>query len=61
LADPETAAQAVIDTLAALPPTALRGRNVFTAWLGEHMAAPARRRFEGAGIPTYDTPEAGVS
>jgi acetyltransferase len=61
LADPDTAAQAVIDTLAALSPATLRGRNVFTAWLGERMAAPARRRFEGAGIPTYDTPEAAVS
>ncbi len=61
LADPDTAAQAVIDTLAALPPATLRGRNIFTAWLGEHMAAPARRRFESAGIPSYDTPEAAVS
>ena len=61
LADPENAAQAVIDTLAVLPTTTLRGRNVFTAWLGEHMATPARRRFDGAGIPTHDTPEAAVS
>ena len=61
LADPDTAAQAVIDTLAALPPATLLGRNIFTAWLGEHMAAPARRRFESAGIPSYDTPEAAVS
>jgi acetyltransferase len=61
LADPVAAAQAVIDTLAALPPATLHGRNIFTAWLGEQMAAPARRRFEAAGIPTYDTPEAAVS
>jgi acetyltransferase len=61
LADPDAAAQAVIDTLAALPPATLHERNVFTAWLGEHLAAPARRRFEAAGIPTYDTPEAAVA
>ena len=61
LADPYTAAQAVIDTIAALPQATLHGRNIFTAWLGEQMAAPARRRFESAAIPTYDAPEAAVS
>ena len=40
---------------------ALRGRNIFTAWLGEHSAAAARRRFSAARIPTYETPEAAVS
>jgi acetyltransferase len=61
LADPDAAAQAVVETLATLPAGTLHGRNVFTAWLGEQTAAPARRRFELAGIPTYDTPEAAVS
>lgn len=60
LADPDDAARAVVDTLAARP-AALRFRNVFTAWLGEQSAAPARRRFEAAHIPTYTTPEAAVS
>ena len=61
LADPGAAAQAVIDTLAALPPATLQGRNVLTAWLGEQSAGPARRRFESVGIPSYDTPEAAVA
>ena len=60
LAEPEEAARAVIDTIAAAPADLLRGRNVFTAWLGEHSAAAARRRFEAARIATYDTPEAAV-
>ena len=61
LAAPEEAARAVIDTAAAASPDLLRGRNLFTAWLGEHSAAAARRRFGAARIPTYDTPEAAVS
>ena len=61
LAEPEEAARAVIDALAAQPAEMLRGRNVFTAWLGEQSATPARRRFESAGIPTYDSPEAAVA
>lgn len=60
LADPDEAAHAVVNALAAQPPDKLRGRNVFTAWLGEKSAAPARRRFETARIPTYETPEAAV-
>ena len=39
----------------------LSGRNIFTAWLGEHSAAAARRHFSAARIPTYDTPEAAVA
>ncbi len=60
LAEPEEAARAVIDTVTAASPDALRGRNIFTAWLGEHSAAAARRRFGAAQIPTYETPEAAV-
>ena len=61
LAEPEKAARAVIDTAAAASPDVMRGRNIFTAWLGEQSAAAARRRFGVAKIPTYDTPEAAVS
>ncbi len=61
LASAEEAATAVVDTLAAQPANTLVGRNIFTAWLGEQSAAPARRLFEAARIPTYDTPEAAVS
>jgi len=61
LAEPDDAARAVVDTLAAQPVEKLRGRNIFTAWLGEQSATPARRRFEIARIPTYETPEAAVS
>jgi acetyltransferase len=61
LAEPEETARAVIASVAAAPRDALRGRNIFTAWLGEQSAAAARRRFSAAHIPTYDTPEAAVS
>ena len=61
LASPEEAAKVAIETFAAQAASKLSGRNVFTAWLGERSAAPARRRFEAARIPTYDTPEAAVS
>jgi acetyltransferase len=60
LTEPEQVAQAVVERAVA-GRLALRGRNIFTAWLGEHSAAAARRRFSAAGIPTYETPEAGVS
>src|SRR5262249_33985622 len=54
------AARAVIGAVAANR-TVLRNRNLFTAWLGEHSVAPARRRFAEAHIPTYDTPEAAAA
>jgi acetyltransferase len=60
-AEPEAAARAVIAMFAAASPDVLRGRNVFTAWLGEASAAAARRRFAGARIAGYETPEAAVS
>jgi acetyltransferase len=61
LAEPEAAARAVIDRIAAAAPATLSGRNIYTAWLGDHSVAAARRRFSAARIPTYDTPEAAVS
>jgi acetyltransferase len=60
LALPEEAACAVIHTITKRH-AALVGRNVFTAWLGEHSAAAARQRFAEAHIPTYETPEAAVA
>ncbi len=60
LADPEEAARAVIGT-ATMKRAELRGRNLFTAWLGEHSAGPARRRLSEARIPSYETPEAAVA
>jgi acetyltransferase len=61
LAAPEEAARAVVDTLAAVVPQARRGRNIFTAWLGEYSAATARRLFKEARIPTYGTPDEAVT
>ncbi|MGE3783952.1 MAG: GNAT family N-acetyltransferase, partial [Alphaproteobacteria bacterium] len=61
LASPEAAARAVIGTMAALPATARRGRNLFTAWLGTHSAAPARALFNAARTPTYEAPEDAVT
>jgi len=60
LTRPSEAARAVIDTLAAMPAGSLVGRNLLTSWLGEHAAAPARRRFAEARIATYETPDAAV-
>jgi len=61
LASADEAAQAVIDTVSRQPKGKVPGRNIFTAWLGGQTAAAARRRFEAAGIPTYETPEAAVA
>jgi acetyltransferase len=60
LAAPAEAASAVIETIDANQKL-LKGRNLFTAWLGEQSAAPARRRFAEARMPTYETPEAAVA
>jgi acetyltransferase len=48
------AANAVIASAAKLP------APIFTNWLGAQSAEQARRLFEGANIPTYDTPETAV-
>jgi acetyltransferase len=61
LAQPEEAARAVIDAVAAAEPATLRGRNVITAWLGEHSAKAARQLFANARIATYETPDSAVS
>src|SRR5271168_3862708 len=61
LAEPEEAARAVIDAAAKASRDRLRDRNIFTAWLGEYSAAAARRLFNAAQIPTYDTPETAVA
>jgi len=61
LAQPDEAARAVIGALKAAEPTALRGRNVITAWLGEDTAQPARQIFADARIATYESPDSAVS
>ena len=61
LASPEEAARAVIGALAAMPQAKRRGRNVFTAWLGDETAGPARQSFGEACIPSYATPENAVA
>jgi acetyltransferase len=61
LAEPQEAAAAVIDVVAAAKPEALRGRNVITAWLGEHSAHAARQRFAEARIATYETPDSAIA
>jgi len=61
LAEPEDAAQAVIAVIAGAEPGALRGRNVITAWLGDHSARAARQLFAEARIATYETPDSAVT
>jgi acetyltransferase len=59
LAESEECARSVIE-VATDPSTARRGRNFYTAWLGEHSAQAARRLFAGARIATYETPDGAV-
>ena len=61
LAEPQETAGAVIDAIADTKRDALRGRNVITAWLGEHSARAARQHFAEARIATYETPEGAVA
>ena len=51
------AAEAVIETLTAAPPSA---RPVFTAWVGEQAVAEARSLFARHGIAGYPTPKQAV-
>jgi acetyltransferase len=37
-----------------------RGKPVLTCWLGEQVAAPARRELATAGLPTHETPDEAV-
>jgi acetyltransferase len=60
LAQPEEAAHAVIDAVSAGAAGTLRGRNVITAWLGEHSARAARQLFAQARLATYETPDSAV-
>lgn len=61
LAPSEEAARAVIDAVARAEPAALRGRNIITAWLGEHSARAARQLFAQYRIATFETPDSAVS
>jgi len=61
LAGADDAARAVVDTVTESEPSALRGRNVITAWLGEDSAKRARQLFTDARIATYETPDGAVS
>lgn len=54
LADPADAARAVIGAVTA--PGRSVEKNVFTAWLGEYLAAPARQLLTEAKVATYETP-----
>jgi acetyltransferase len=60
LAQPEEAARAIVDAIAAAPRASLRDRNVITAWLGEHSARAARQLFANARIATYESPDSAV-
>jgi acetyltransferase len=60
LEQPEASARAVIETVRAAEPGALRDRNVLTAWLGEQSARAARRLFAEARIAAYETPDSAI-
>jgi acetyltransferase len=61
LAQPSEAARAVTEAIEMAEPEALRGRNIITAWLGEHSARAARQLFAEARIATYETPDSAVT
>lgn len=53
-----TAVASGIDAARAVAQAAPKlGKPLFTNWLGAQSAVEARRLFDSAGIPTYDTPE----
>jgi acetyltransferase len=60
LAGSAEAAQAVINA-AGSAGARRHGRNLFTAWLGEHSARAARRLFADANIASYETPDDAVA
>ena len=55
-----TAIVPAVDIARAVAPIA-RGGRVLSCWLGGDSVEPARRIFQDAGIPTYDTPEEAVA
>ncbi len=61
LVAPEECAQAVVNTVKALGPEALAGKNVFAAWLGEDSAQIGRELFAKSGIASYETPDSAVA
>src|SRR3984893_13624613 len=61
MAPSEEAAGTVIDAVEGAERARLRGRNVITAWLGEHSARAARELFAKARIATYETPDSAVN
>jgi acetyltransferase len=61
LADPTECARAASKTVAGAEPETLRGRNLFTAWLGDYSARAARQIFADARIASYDTPDGAVA
>jgi acetyltransferase len=60
LAQSEEAAKAVTQVIATAEAAVLRGRNIITAWLGEHSARAARQLFAQARIATYETPDSAI-
>lgn len=56
LNNPIDTARAVSESVTAARAGGQR-RNVFTVWLGEKSALPARAHFTQSKIPTYETPE----
>jgi len=54
MTDPTQAARTVIDI------TRLSDKPLVTCWMGEEQVGEARKLFQGAGIPTFRTPEPAV-
>jgi len=60
LASSEAAAQVIVEEVAAASKAQRPRKVVLTSWLGDGAAEASRRLFIGAGIPTFETPEAAV-
>jgi acetyltransferase len=60
LASSEAAADVVVEANKRRDAARRRSQPLLTNWLGDGAAAASRKRFAGAGIPTFDTPDAAV-
>ena len=60
LAPSDAVAEAVTRVVAERQSQQNKAKPVLTCWLGDAAAAPARRRFIDAGLPTFATPAAAV-
>jgi len=60
LASSEAAASVVVEVNERRAAPLQRSKPLLTNWLGDGAAAASRKRFAGAGVPTFETPDAAI-